>query len=300
VLGKVLCVLALTVVPVAAQYAPEQEPRLDPIRVMAAVMLVGWDEPRDTTNPIDFVLGYSTQTWPGEAQAQAIADQIVTQWNTAAANSDVAGLPPISRLRSCGVYLSTYTEGVGQYATDTLSWMSNKAQYGGGNEELMGVLNGRGCDLMHLQSNNQACGIGYLQATMWNPWSQSTPGCAVGNMSAIHEMGHNVGLHHEPMSACSASSCGSGWNYGHGVPAAGEAVGSASQRDPMTYPRAGGSRILWWSNPLVTISGEPFGIVNQRDNARVLRQYGPIVAGFRTRVDSTGAPVAPSSVKVMP
>lgn len=266
--------------PATQTFPPEKEPLVDPVRLFEALSGVSWDEPRDESAIIDVVFAFSGSAWYNcgntEAGCTAIANQVIAQWNTARDNSQ-----SIATLRLCGVMRTSYVEGVGYYANSPLSWMvSSAVPNGGGREELMNVVIGGGCDIVHMVTRNNACGQGYLQASSINPFSQSEWGCTVANFSGIHEIGHNIGLHHEPPSVCGQAVC-SGYNYGHAWPTTG-----VIERDPMTYPGAGGSRVLFWSNPLIVRHGQAIGIPNQRDNARVLRERGAIVAGFRSKVTS--------------
>ena len=62
-----------------------------------------------------------------------------------------------------------------------------------------------------LRSSGEYCGLGYLYASQSNAFSVTAENCATGYYSFAHEIGHNVGLHHDQ-----AVANNSYFSYGHG------------------------------------------------------------------------------------
>lgn len=135
-------------------------------------------------------------------------------------------------------------------------------------------------DLVSLWVANggSACGVGYLMTTLSNDFesfafSVTDLDCATGNYTFGHEMGHNMGSHHDPDNAS-----GSGvFAYSHGHQAPNEAF-----RTIMAYNCPGGcTRVNHWSNPNVNSSGQPTGVSGVSDNALSLNNVALTVANFR-------------------
>jgi hypothetical protein len=80
-----------------------------------------------------------------------------------------------------------------------------------------------------------------------------------------HEIGHTMGCEHDPIYGSPLYNALFPYAYGHFV--------DGSFRTVMSYPfqcRQGCPAALYFSNPAVRFDGKPTGIVNQRDNHRVL------------------------------
>jgi hypothetical protein len=96
--------------------------------------------------------------------------------------------------------------------------------------------------------------------------------CAALTYSLPHEIGHIIGARHDRMHDQMETQSG----YGHGY------VVGGRWRDIMTYNAScdGCPRLPFWSNPTITIKGQPGGTVVE-DNARVLLEQAARVAAFR-------------------
>jgi hypothetical protein len=90
--------------------------------------------------------------------------------------------------------------------------------------------------------------------------------------SFIHEVGHNLGCHHDPQNATGSGA----YNYSHGHRFS---DGGLQYRTIMAY--APGTRIGYFSNPSVNVGSTATGISNERDNARTIRNTAATVAAFR-------------------
>jgi hypothetical protein len=124
-----------------------------------------------------------------------------------------------------------------------------------------------------------ACGVGYLMGsnqTNGNPnngFTVTARSCAVGNLSFAHELGHNMGSHHNPENGSNPTYP---FGFGHYV--------NANYRTVMSYvdPCPNGcTRRPYFSNPEVIFGGAPTGIDNARDNARSINLTADPIANYR-------------------
>ena len=118
--------------------------------------------------------------------------------------------------------------------------------------------------------NAPYCGVGYLDTIASKyTFSITAKDCAVGYYSFGHEVGHNVGAHHDPDTSTNTI-----YSYGHGhLIAAGN--GASGVRTIMAYFATGHSqRVNYWSNPEVIYSatGTPTGAADLSDNARLWQE----------------------------
>jgi hypothetical protein len=96
--------------------------------------------------------------------------------------------------------------------------------------------------------------------------------CAVGNFSLAHEFGHLLGLRHER----AADKDDRPFRNGHGYVYKNEwRTIMATRKACATCPR-----IPFWSNPSVKYNGVPAGTQDYEDEADVLNDTAPIIAGF--------------------
>jgi hypothetical protein len=96
--------------------------------------------------------------------------------------------------------------------------------------------------------------------------------CAVGNFSLAHEFGHLLGLRHER----AADTDDRPFRNGHGY------VYKNEWRTIMATRKACTScpRIPFWSNPSIKYNGVPAGTKDYEDEADVINDTAPIIAGF--------------------
>ena len=114
------------------------------------------------------------------------------------------------------------------------------------------------------------CGVGYLDTIASKyTFSISAKDCAVGYYTFGHEVGHNVGAHHDPDTSTNTI-----YSYGHGhLIAAGN--GASGVRTIMAYSATGHSyRVNHWSNPEINYSdtNTPTGVAGLSDNARLWQE----------------------------
>jgi hypothetical protein len=143
-----------------------------------------------------------------------------------------------------------------------------------------------------------ACGVAYVQTY---PGCSTTPqaGCGVGTSfkefsyaiatqfcsiwddTFTHELGHNMGANHVQ------DELPSGWAtsvVNNGYPDAfGHRVGTFKSIMSITGPTT--ARRLNFSNPNIQVDGNNTGVLNSRNNARVIDQLTPVMSNFGVRPD---------------
>jgi hypothetical protein len=135
--------------------------------------------------------------------------------------------------------------------------------------------------------NSSYCGLSWLMTTPSAYFASSAfavveYSCATGYYSFAHEMGHNMGAHHDRYS--SGGSPGA-YSYSHGY-----YPGNKAWRTIMSYncPNKSCTRVNYWSNPNVKYSdGQAMGVSasdlnNSADNHLTLNNTAAIVAAFKT------------------
>ena len=134
-------------------------------------------------------------------------------------------------------------------------------------------------DLVALVQSTDAdsCGIAYVMdelGTGFSPWAYSVT--AYSCITTLgHEIGHNMGMHHDPANAPPAEEAIFPWAFGHYV--------MNDFRTMMSYPSPCGSctRIPYFSSPNVFREGQATGLAGERDNARVGNRTAVEIANYR-------------------
>jgi hypothetical protein len=141
-----------------------------------------------------------------------------------------------------------------------------------------------------------ACGRGYLMtnvSTSFAPYAFSViqKSCATGYYSFGHEMGHNMGAHHDRY----ATGENGAYTYSHGY-----VYTPKRWRTIMAYNNEcrdqdfDCTRIQYWSNPDISYGGVPTGIssslYNSSDNRLTLNNTASTVANFRPSCSMTTPP----------
>ena len=245
----------------------------------------------DTGATIDVMVVYSKQT--AAAAGTAIGAQIqqaIDSANAAYANSGIT-----TRLNLVHTAAVNYDES-GDFNTDLNRLTSGSDGY---MDEVATLRNTHGADLVSLFiENGQYCGIAWIGPSASYGFSVINRGCASGNLSFAHELGHNFGALHDPYVDPGTSP----YAYGHGY-----AVPAAGWRTVMAYNNvcsaAGTSctRIPYFSNPNLTYGSpaQALGTAATSDNARVHNQNAATVANFRTSgTSSCTFAFSPSSASV--
>lgn len=223
----------------------------------------------DTAARIDVMVLYTAKTRAaagGTANIQATAQAAIDAANTAYANSQIS-----QRVRLVYTGEVTYDETTGDYYAH-LSWLT-------ADPAVAALRQTYHADLVDLMVEDaQYCGLSWLMTSVGPSFAGSafsvvTRSCAVGNFSLAHELGHNMGAHHDPANGGTAAYP---YAYGHFVSGAFRTVMSYSSQCTASCPR-----VSRFSNPDISYLGYPTGIAEARDNHRTLNATAAVVANFR-------------------
>ena len=240
------------------------------------------DSPKDSgTVTIDVMVVYSNET--ASATGSAIGAQIqaaIDSANTIYANSGVN-----ARLRLVYSGPANYAHS-GDFSLD-LNRLTGTSE--GYMDDVHALRNAYGADMVSLWvEGGQYCGIGWVGPYASYAFTVVNRGCATGNMSFAHELGHNMGALHDPYMDPSPNP----YAYGHGhinLVSRWRTVMSYNNLCAATAPGTGCSRIPYLSNPNLTYGGAALGTAEAgttptSNNARVHNNVAAMVAGFRSTV----------------
>jgi len=233
----------------------------------------------DTATSIDVMVVYSNQT--ALTAGAAINSQIqaaIDSANAAYANSGLS-----QRLNLVHATQINYNE------SGDFNVMLNDVTSGrNGAETVPSLRDTYRADLVSLfVESGSYCGMAWVGPSASYGFSVVNRGCATGNLSFAHELGHNMGLLHDPAVDPGTSP----YAYGHGY------VDPACKfRTVMAYPNCGSPRVTYFSNPNVIYPGtlSPMGTTQTSDAARVLNTVGNTVANFKLSTGSVCAHTNPS------
>lgn len=235
---------------------------------------------------VDVLVAYSTaaETYNGgQAGMDADIALMIEQTNTA---FDTSGINAVLRLvHTAEVSLNGAVDGA------TLGRLANPSD--GVYDELHVLRDQHGADLVALITTSPSgpyCGIAYQMqsiSTSFAPYAMSVTdaGCATGNTTFTHELGHNFGAAHDRGSWSGTPALPYGYDWVNA---------QQGWRTVMAYANAcpGCGRLLRFSNPDQTYNGAPLGApagaANAADNRSALNTSASTVASMR------GAPVAAS------
>jgi hypothetical protein len=268
---------------------PEEAPPV-PVDVPAGVPALP-PPPADGASSIDVMVVYTAAVRSaagGTAALRALIDTGVRETNTGYANSGIAQRITLVRAEEI-----VYDEAGFEWSTalDRLRGTSD-----GYMDNVHALRDTYRADVVVLlaETDNAYCGIGYLMRSAssgFAPYAFSVVAraCFTGYYSFAHEMGHNMGAHHDWYVASDPGA----YDYSHGY-----AYVPGRWRTVMAYNSecaASGvncARVNYWSNPLVRYGGVPMGVpvgtYHHADNRTTLDGTAPVVANFRTR--SVGPP----------
>jgi len=197
---------------------------------------------------------YTPQFQATTADIEGFVDQVIQETNQGYINSNVplrvkkhcTELASISDTSSASTMLGTFRSMKGTTAS----------------------LRGTADAAALLVNSFSSCGIAYLNTiSSGNTVSVTAKNCALGYYSFGHELGHNIGLHHNTAVATNGY-----FSDGHGHLIA-QGSASTGYRTILAYNAAGHSqRVNYYSNPDVNypLTGTPTGVSGVSNNARVL------------------------------
>jgi len=211
----------------------------------------------------------------GTSAIQSLATLAITTTNTAYANSGV-----LQRLRLVYAGEVTYTE------VDPSTDLTRLATGADGFLDGVHTLrNTYGADVVTMFGEGYfdagVCGLGYVMTTVSTGFASSAFNlvdrvCGGANLTTAHELGHNMGLQHDPANAISTPAYSYAYGYQH--PA-------GAFRTVMAYacPTGPCPRVMHFANPSVNYNGMPTGTASQ-NTALALNNTAASVANFRQAV----------------
>jgi hypothetical protein len=230
---------------------------------------------------------------PGNDCSQLEADLVtaVADINTAYTQSLVN-----ITMNLAGTHKTVYT---GTTTSGALSAIRSTSD--GQMDEVHGIRDSLGADIVALVYAGEGCGRGYLSSNAATAFSVTEESCVVGNRTMAHEIGHNQGAHHDRVTEGGGST--GAYNYGYRRCNNGSVddFGSPYFRTFMSYSCTSAPRVGRVSNPNVNYAGVPQGVDPDIDpvkgayNARTLNESATYVASFRTAAATT-PPDAPSGL----
>ncbi len=237
-----------------------------------------WGADADDGSSIDVLVVYTEaakNTVGGQTAMENLIDLAVTETNTGYANSLV-----IQRLNLVHTAQVSYDE-TGFDWSQTLRRLRDTTD--GYMDNVHTLRDAYQADeVVLIVDSGGYCGIGYMMTTVSQSFESSAfavvrYSCATGYYSFGHELGHNMGSHHDR-----ANANGSGafdYSYGYQAP-------DNSFRTVMAYNCSGGCpRVNHWSNPNVDYNSQPTGIIDTSPqsafNAKSLNNTAFTVANFR-------------------
>jgi peptidyl-Asp metalloendopeptidase len=126
----------------------------------------------------------------GSARMLDLINATITGANTAYQNSGIN-----QRLRLVRTYETTNYNSTGDFDTD-LERLKNTND--GFIDEIHGMRDSAGADVVSLWTETtSSCGIAYILANASTAFNVVAQGCANGNLSFVHELGHNMGARHD-------------------------------------------------------------------------------------------------------
>jgi hypothetical protein len=236
----------------------------------------------DSGGTVDVMVVYSQQTAAATGSAiNAQIQQVIDGANVVYANSGIT-----MRLRLVRAEAVPYSES-GNFNTDLNTLTAGT----GGLSGVPALRNTYAADIVSMfVEGMQYCGLGWIGPSVGYAFNVVNRGCALSNLSFVHEVGHNFGALHEPAADPSIVP----YAYGHGY-----SYPPGRWRDVMSIGTdcvavTGCGRIGFFSNPNLTfgLPATPLGNTSASDVARVHNQNAYPVANFRNSGSGGGCSFA--------
>jgi hypothetical protein len=271
----------------------EPLPELEPVPVRTPGNDPARGPDSDDGTQIDVLVVYtpaSRERYGGQAGIESLINQAIAESNQAYADSEI--FTQVNLVHTAEVQ---YTES-GNMGTDLSRLRSTSDGY---MDEVHALRDAYKADMVNLfEESMDYCGTAYLMTTLSNNFKVSAfsvvySQCATGYYSFGHELGHNMGSHHDR-----ANASGPGvFPYSFGYWAS-----NRTFRTIMAYNCPSGcTRIRHFSNPDVDFNGLPTGIdydvnpANSADNARSINEAKLTIANWRDSGTASPQPPAPPS-----
>jgi hypothetical protein len=265
---------------------PEAPPRASfaPGAAAAADAFAEPDVPADSGRLIDVMIVWTPAAQSaagGLAGMQSLAQASIDNANLTYLNSGVA-----QRVRLVHAQQVSYTETASCPGGSDAFNCALDAITDGTVPGLHALRDQHGADLVSLFIiDGTYCGIAWLpfpsSGTAGLGYSVLGGGsCPVANKSFVHELGHNMGAHHDPYVAPGAGA----YAYSHGIvnlTARWRTVLSYNNECTATPPNTGCTRVQYLSNPRLTYGGVPMGDAALRNNAYTLNKTAKAIAAYR-------------------
>jgi len=214
---------------------------------------LGFDGPTDDGSIIDVMVVYGPDAMRaagGQVAMENLIDLGFTETNTAYENSGVT-----YRIRKVHTHQTNYTSS-GSGSTDINRLRLPNDGY---MDEIHGLRDIYGADLVSLWLESGSCGIGYVNATASSAFSVANRTCATGNLTFGHEIGHNMGGRHDWYVDSNAGPVA----YNHGYVHVSDGSGWRTLMAYNAFCNTQGfycTRLTQVSNPNIMISGFPSGV----------------------------------------
>jgi len=208
--------------------------------------------------PIRIMLVMSNSAQAQIADPQGLATLMFAEANQGLQNSGLA-----IRFESAGVFSVNYNEEGGSGGFQKALVDTSK------NSEVQRLREENFADtVVMLVANRAVAGQAYFEAIKSSAFAVVSVVYATGNYTFAHEIGHNIGTHHE----------GTNFGYAHGYQ---QTTVSPYWRTIMAYECSPSCpRVNYFSDPDRRYNGLPMGVAGNSENTRVIRERGPAVAAF--------------------
>jgi hypothetical protein len=279
--------------------APERDPRAVTGKPPAEQDMITSNVPGDTGKLIDVIVFWTSAAQTaagGAANIQNNIDTAIALTNTSYRNSGIA-----QRVRLVNKQAAVYNEATADPFGDALDAISAGTVPTAGGSNVGAQRNAYGADEVVLVINDPSyCGLAWLPGTI----SSGNAGqgfavvgggtCLTSNLSFGHELGHNMGAHHDTY-VLGSGPCADGKEkgascYSRGFSHIGASSG-ASWRTVLAYNNncavtvGGCTRLQYFSNPMVNyIDGNAMGDAPARNNALTLNKSASAVSNYRNTV----------------